>query len=76
MTRDGFTLLVMGFTGAKSTQFKLSYIKRFNEMEDQLSNHNTPALPDFSDPAAAARAWADDPVRVCSIQPTMTKSPG
>ena len=33
MTRDGFTLLAMGFTGKKSMQFKEAYIKRFNEME-------------------------------------------
>ena len=33
MTRDGFTALVMGFTGKKANQFKEAYIKRFNEME-------------------------------------------
>jgi Rha family phage regulatory protein len=33
MTRDGFILLAMGFTGAKAMQFKEAYIKRFNEME-------------------------------------------
>lgn len=33
MTRDGFTMLVMGYTGAKAMKFKEMYIKRFNEME-------------------------------------------
>lgn len=33
MTKDGFTMLVMGFTGAKAMRFKEAYIKRFNEME-------------------------------------------
>lgn len=33
MTRDGFTLLVMGYTGAKAMKFKELYIRRFNEME-------------------------------------------
>lgn len=33
MTRDGFTMLVMGYTGAKAMKFKELYIKRFNEME-------------------------------------------
>ena len=33
MTRDGFTLLAMGFTGKKALQNKKAYIKRFNEME-------------------------------------------
>ena len=33
LTRDGFTMLVMGYTGTKAMQFKELYIKRFNEME-------------------------------------------
>jgi len=36
MTKDGFTLLAMGFTGKKATQFKLQYINAFNQMENQL----------------------------------------
>lgn len=36
MTRDGFTLLAMGFTGKKALQFKIAYITRFNEMESAL----------------------------------------
>lgn len=59
MTRDGFTLLAMGFTGAKALQFKLAYIAAFNEMEAKLKS-STPALPNFADPAAAAIAWAEE----------------
>lgn len=33
MTRDGFTMLVMGYTGQKAMRFKEAYICRFNEME-------------------------------------------
>lgn len=36
MTRDGFTLLAMGFTGKKAMQFKIAYIEAFNEMEELL----------------------------------------
>lgn len=36
MTRDGFTLLAMGFTGEKAMKFKLAYIKQFNTMEELL----------------------------------------
>lgn len=36
MTRDGFTLLVMGYTGEKAMKFKLAYIKQFNAMEKML----------------------------------------
>ena len=37
MTRDGFTLLVMGFTGKIAARFKEAYINAFNEMERKLS---------------------------------------
>jgi len=33
LTRDGFTLLAMGFTGARALQFKVAYINAFNRME-------------------------------------------
>ncbi len=46
MTRDGFTLLVMGYTGPKAMAFKVAYITRFNEMEDELRNQQS-QLPDF-----------------------------
>lgn len=36
MTRDGFTILVMGYNGEKAMKFKLSYIKQFNAMEKAL----------------------------------------
>ena len=36
ITKDGLTLLVMGYTGETAMKFKLAYIQRFNEMETQL----------------------------------------
>lgn len=36
ITRDGFTLLAMGFTGKKALAFKLAYIEAFNHMEEAL----------------------------------------
>lgn len=36
MNRDGFTLLVMGYTGEKAMKFKLAYIQQFNAMEKLL----------------------------------------
>lgn len=44
LTRDGFTLLAMGFTGKKALQFKLAYIDAFNRMERELRSP-APALP-------------------------------
>lgn len=36
ITRDGFSLLVMGYTGDKAMKFKENYIKQFNAMERAL----------------------------------------
>ena len=36
MNRDGFSLLVMGFTGRDALRWKLEYIQAFNEMEKEL----------------------------------------
>lgn len=44
MNRDGFTLLAMGFTGKSAIQFKLQYIRAFNQMEDHIKQQ--PHIPD------------------------------
>lgn len=36
ITRDGFSLLVMGFTGRKALEWKLKYIEAFNRMEQTI----------------------------------------
>lgn len=36
LTRDGFTFIVMGFTGAKADNWKLKYIEAFNKMEEHI----------------------------------------
>lgn len=36
LTKDGFTLLAMGFRGAKALRFKLDYIAAYNVMEQAL----------------------------------------
>jgi Rha family phage regulatory protein len=38
MNRDGFSLLVMGFTGKSALEWKLKYIDAFNRMEAQIKN--------------------------------------
>ena len=38
ITRDGFTILVMGYTGKKALRFKELYIRRFNEMEELIKS--------------------------------------
>lgn len=47
MNRDGFTLLAMGFTGKEALEWKLKYIKAFNDMEKRLhSLHTNPPIID------------------------------
>ncbi|WP_282163946.1 Rha family transcriptional regulator [Turicimonas muris] len=49
MTRDGFTLLVMGWTGEKALQFKLAWLDAFNKMEEELrAQQQLPTLPPAS----------------------------
>ena len=43
LNRDGFSLLVMGFTGEKALQFKLDFIEAFNKMEHNLKSLSNPA---------------------------------
>jgi len=48
MDRDGFTLLAMGFTGAKALKWKRQYIAAFNAMEEEL--RKAPVEIDLRDP--------------------------
>lgn len=41
MNRDGFSLLVMGFAGKKALEWKLQYIKAFNQMENIIKEKST-----------------------------------
>ncbi|OBU85870.1 Rha family transcriptional regulator [Chromobacterium subtsugae] len=40
MTKDGFVLLVMGFTGRKALDVKIGYINAFNAMAEQLKRRD------------------------------------
>lgn len=41
MTRDGFSLLAMGFTGPDAQQWKIKYITAFNAMESEILSNRT-----------------------------------
>ena len=41
MNRDGFSFLSMGFTGKKALEWKLKYIKAFNQMEAIIKEKST-----------------------------------
>lgn len=56
MTRDGFSILVMGFTGKKAMQFKEAYINAFNQMESFIKSlyEAKTDFPEFTDAIMAA----------------------
>lgn len=43
INRDGFTFLIMGFTGKDADIWKWKYIKAFNQMEKLIQEKNTAA---------------------------------
>lgn len=45
LTRDGFSLIVMSFTGDKAFNWKIKYIDAFNKMESLLKEQGSKALP-------------------------------
>ena len=46
LSKDGFSLLAMGFTGRKALQWKLKYIEAFNKMEEALKHPKAKQLPE------------------------------
>ena len=40
LTRDGFSFIVMGFTGEKADEWKIKYINAFNRMEEEIIKLN------------------------------------
>lgn len=38
LTKDGFSFVVMGFTGEKAAEFKVAYIERFRQMESFIKS--------------------------------------
>ena len=68
MTRDGFSLLVMGWTGAKALRFKVAYIEEFNRMEAALRNVSASPTIDVNDPAALRHLLIDYSERVIQLQ--------
>jgi Rha family phage regulatory protein len=68
MTRDGFSLLVMGWTGAKALRFKVAYINEFNRMEAALRQASASPTIDVNDPAALRHLLIDYSERVIQLQ--------
>ncbi len=62
MTRTGFTLLAMGFTGEKALRFKLRYIAAFDELEAKLRAQAAPQT--FADALRLGAAQAEEDARL------------
>lgn len=45
LTRDGFSLLVMGFTGAAAVRWKIRYIEAFNALEAAVREDHAKPCP-------------------------------
>ena len=60
LTRDGFSLLVMGFTGTKALEWKLKYIEAFNTMERKLKEISKPDSYMIDDPIERAKRWIEE----------------
>lgn len=61
MNRDGFSLLVMGFTGKNALEWKLQYIRAFNQMEKLIQEKSTAAYQ-IADQAEKATRKAETDV--------------
>lgn len=62
LTRDGFSLLVMGFTGKEALHWKLQYIEAFNKMEEMIKNKYQPKLDSYmiDNPIDRAKRWIEE----------------
>ena len=64
--RDGFMLLVIGYTGKKALAMKLAYIEAFNRMEEELARQKKAArnitqdIVDFTGPLSITPSTTED----------------
>lgn len=70
--KDGFTLLVMGYTGPEAMHFKLAYIEAFNALEAELQCPREGTLPPtprkFSPSSSVSRKPLEKLVKVWASQ--------
>ena len=71
MNRDGFSLLVMGFTGKKALEWKIKYIEAFNAMEAEFKK--VPPLSPAEEMArgllAAQKVIAEKDAKIAELTP-------
>ncbi len=69
MTRNGFSLLCMGFTGEKALEWKLKYIDAFNKMEEELKSGNYLS----EEEKLKLQLFSKDPLEVASAHNKLVK---
>lgn len=67
MTKDGFSFLVMGYTGKKAGLFKEEYIKAFNVMEKALKEQQKP-MSELEILVQSAQALLEQSRRIDNIE--------
>ncbi|WP_291636481.1 Rha family transcriptional regulator [Clostridium sp.] len=72
LTKDGFSLLVMGFTGSKALEWKLEYIKAFNEMEQTLKSVQPKLSKELQAIFAIDQRTEELDIRLITLEGSMT----
>lgn len=62
ITKKGCELFATRMTGAKGTQFAVTYIEKFNEMEEQLKSQAVASVASYmiADPIERAKLWIEE----------------
>ena len=69
ISKDGFTLLAMGFTGKKAMEFKLKFLAEFNRMEQEIRRRKITPSSEISDnPGLEALAQNQQFIQALAIQ--------
>lgn len=60
MTRDGFVIVAMGFTGKKAILWKIRYVQAFNAMEAEIAGQPKALAAPVASPAIPRRTTAQE----------------
>ncbi|MBF0232495.1 MAG: Rha family transcriptional regulator [Desulfamplus sp.] len=63
MDRDSFSVLMMGFTGQKAFQWKVSFLKAFNQMEQELLRRQSPEFQEIRQIGKISRRLMTDAIQ-------------
>ena len=69
MTRDGFTILAMGFTGKQAMEWKLKFLAAFNAMEQRIRSMEAPRSSYPELPPYVRELLAEDRLSKLAISP-------